>query len=70
MSANISIHPFGLDQMELTDALCQNALRKDIAYLLSLEPERLLVLLEQLPSVQMLRCHPLLRLRHKRRHLR
>ena len=42
MSANISIHPFGLDQMELTDALCQNALRKDIAYLLSLEPERLL----------------------------
>ena len=27
------------------------------------------VLLEQLPSVQMLRCHPLLRLRHKRRHL-
>ena len=42
MSANNMVQPFGLHQIELTDAYSQNALHREIAYLLSLEPTRLL----------------------------
>ena len=42
MSANNMVQPFGLHQIELTDAYSQNALHREIAYLLSLEPARLL----------------------------
>ncbi|MDD6051403.1 MAG: glycoside hydrolase family 127 protein [Clostridiales bacterium] len=42
MSADNKCLPFGLHQVEVTDAYCCNALKKEIDYLLSLEPERLL----------------------------
>ncbi|MGN1020026.1 MAG: beta-L-arabinofuranosidase domain-containing protein [Aristaeellaceae bacterium] len=42
MSAISNPRAFGLRQVEVTDDYCRNALQKDVDYLLSLEPERLL----------------------------
>ncbi|MGN0779963.1 MAG: glycoside hydrolase family 127 protein [Aristaeellaceae bacterium] len=42
MSASIRMQSFGLSQIELTDAYACNALQRDVDYLMSLQPERLL----------------------------